>query len=80
MGQLEREISARLWTKLDEAASLNARPTKVFTPASLKAALKKVGQAGVLVCTNQTLQALRKDNLAFQRLKKWTTLALVDEG
>jgi superfamily II DNA or RNA helicase len=78
--QLEREISARLWTKLDEATSLIARPTKVFTPAGLKAALKKVGQAGVLVCTNQTLQALRKDNAAFQRLRKWTTLALVDEG
>jgi superfamily II DNA or RNA helicase len=80
VGQLEREISARLWTKLDEAASLNARPTKVFTPASIKAALKAVEKAGVLVCTNQTLQALRKDNAAFQRLRKWTTLALVDEG
>jgi len=80
VGQLEREISARLWTKLGEAKSLNPRPTKVFTPASLKAALKKVGQAGVLVCTNQALQALRKDDAAFQRLRKWTTLALVDEG
>jgi len=80
VGQLEREISARLWTKLGESTSLTARPTKVFTPAGLKVALKKVGQAGVLVCTNQTLQALRKDNAAFQRLRKWTTLALVDEG
>lgn len=78
--QLEREISARLWMKVDEAASLNVRPTKVFTPAILKTALKYVGQAGILVCTNNTLQSLRKDNAAFQRLRKWTTLALVDEG
>jgi len=78
--QLEREISAKLWTKLGEATSLAARPTKVFTPVGLKAALRKVQQAGVLVCTNQTLQALRKDNAAFQRLRKWTALALVDEG
>lgn len=78
--QLEREIAARLWTKLGEATSLHVRPTKVFTPASLNVAFKKVGQAGVLICTNQTLQALRKDNPAFQRLRKWTTLVLVDEG
>lgn len=78
--QLEREISVKLWTKLDEASSLNTRPTKVFTPARLRAALKNVGQAGVLVCTNQTLQSLRKDNTAFQRLRKWITLALIDEG
>lgn len=80
VGQLEREISAKLWTKLGESTSLVARPTKVFTPVGLTAALKKVQQAGVLVCTNQTLQALRKNNAAFQRLRKWTTLALVDEG
>jgi superfamily II DNA or RNA helicase len=80
VGQLEREISVRLWTKLGESASFAARATKVFTPASLDATLKKVQSAGVLVCTNQTLQALRKNNVAFQRLRKWTTLALVDEG
>jgi superfamily II DNA or RNA helicase len=80
VGQLEREISAKLWTKLGESTSLAARPTRVFTPVGLKAALKKVEHAGVLVCTNQTLQALRKHNAAFQRLRKWTTLALVDEG
>jgi superfamily II DNA or RNA helicase len=80
VGQLEREISAKLWVKLGEATSLNPRPTKVFTPAGLKQVLKEVGQAGVLICTNQTLQALRKDNAAFQKLRKWTTLALVDEG
>jgi len=78
--QLEREISANLWIKLGEATSLVVRPTKVFTPMVLKAALKAVQQSGVLICTNQTLQALRKDNAAFHRLKKWTTLALVDEG
>lgn len=78
--QLQREIGGKLWTKLGEAASLNIRPTKVFTPASLRATLMQVGQAGVLVCTNQALQKLRKDNAAFQRLRKWTTLALIDEG
>ena len=80
VGQLEREISAKLWTKLGESMSLAARSTKVFTPVGLNAGLKKVQQAGVLVCTNQTLQALRKNNAAFQRLRKWTTLTLVDEG
>ena len=80
VAQLEREISAKLWTKVGESSSLAARPTKVFTPVGLNAVLKKVQQAGVLVCTNQTLQALRKNNAAFQRLRRWTTLALVDEG
>lgn len=80
VGQLEREISSRLWAKVGEATSLAARPTKVFTPLGLSAALKKVQQAGVLICTNQTLQSLRKNNAAFRRLRKWTTLALVDEG
>lgn len=80
VGQLEREISAKLWTKLGEATSLAVRPTKVFTPAVLKPTLKKVGQAGALICTNQTLQALRKDSVAFKRLRKWITLTLVDEG
>jgi len=64
VGQLEREISAKLWTKLGESTSLATRPTMVFTPVGLNAALKKVQQAGVLVCTNQTLQALRKNNAA----------------
>jgi superfamily II DNA or RNA helicase len=80
VGQLEREISAKLWMKVGESTSLAARPTKVFTPVVLTAALNKVKQAGVLICTNQTLQALRGNNNAFQRLRKWTTLALVDEG
>src|SRR5262249_6772749 len=35
VGQLEREISARLWTKLGERTSLSTRPTTVFTPSSL---------------------------------------------
>jgi superfamily II DNA or RNA helicase len=78
--QLEREISTRWWKKVNESTSLAARPTRVFTPASLIDAFKKVRQGGVLICTNQTLQALRKNNAAFQRLRKWTTLALVDEG
>lgn len=80
VGQLEREISVKLWPKLGEATSLITRPTKVFTPLGLKAALKKIMQVGVLICTNQTLQALRKENAAFQQLQKWTTLVLVDEG
>jgi superfamily II DNA or RNA helicase len=78
--QLEREILAKLWAKLGETTSLTPRPTTVFTPAGLKTALKKVKQAGVLVCTNQTLQALRKDNAAFHHLRRWITLGLVDEG
>jgi len=78
--QLEREISGKLWTKLGESTSFVIRPTKIFTPMSLSAAFKKVQQAGVLLCTNQSLQALRKNNAAFRRLQKWTTLALVDEG
>jgi superfamily II DNA or RNA helicase len=80
VGQLKREISAKWWTKVGESASLAARSTEVFTPAGLNTALKKVQQTGVLVCTNQTLQSLRKNNAAFHRLRKWTTLALVDEG
>jgi superfamily II DNA or RNA helicase len=78
--QLEREISAKLWNKLDESTSFVVRPTKVFTPMGFKAAHKKFQQEGVLVCTNQTLQTLRKDNASYQQLRKWTTLALVDEG
>ncbi len=80
VGQLEREISAKLWTKVGESTSLAARPTKVFTPMVLNTARKIVQHTGVLVCTNQTLQALRKNNAMFHRLRKWTTLALVDEG
>src|SRR5262245_25628383 len=62
VGQLEREISVKLWAKLRESTSLIARSTHVFTPAGLNAKLKQVQHGGVLVCTNQTLQALRKDH------------------
>lgn len=80
VAQLERKISSKLWTKVGKSTSLAARPTQVFTPVTLKPALKKLQQAGVLLCTKQSLQSLRKNNSAFHRLRKWTTLVLVDEG
>jgi superfamily II DNA or RNA helicase len=78
--QLQREISSRLWTKIGEEGSLIPKATEVFTPSTVGLALKKVQQAGVLICTNQTLQFLRKNSTAFQRLRKWVSIALVDEG
>src|SRR4030095_3560296 len=51
-----------------------------FTPASLNTTLKQLGDAGVLICTNQALQALQKESVPFNRLRKWTTLLLIDEG
>ncbi len=80
VSQLQREISSRVWKKIDEEKSLVPKATEAFTPSSLKSKLKKVQHSGILVCTIQTLQSLHKNNSAFQRLKKWATLALVDEG
>ncbi len=78
--QLQRELSGRFWEKVGEDQSFTPRPCKIFTPSSFNDSLKEVGAAGVLLCTNQTLQALRKDNASFQKLRKWCDVALVDEG
>lgn len=80
VSQLHREISSRLWIKIGEEGALAPKATEVFTPSSLGSALKKVQHAGVLICTNQTLQTLHKHRSIFQRLRKWATLSLVDEG
>lgn len=80
VSQLQREISSCVWTKVGEEGALSPKATAVFTPTSLGKAFEKVQQAGVLICTNQTLQSLHKSNSSFQRLRKWASLALVDEG
>jgi superfamily II DNA or RNA helicase len=78
--QLSLEIESRIWVKLGEYDALPARSVLTFTPTSLSAVLKQLQGTGVLVCTYQTLQAVYKKNSAFQSLRKWTTLTLVDEG
>jgi superfamily II DNA or RNA helicase len=78
--QLGRELAQRFWTKLGEDKSFTPRPCKVFTPTSFAAARKEVAAGGVLLCTNQTLQALRKDDASFRKLRTWCELVLVDEG
>ena len=78
--QLQRELEGRFWTKVGEDKSFAPKPCKVFTPSSFIAMRKDVAAAGVLLCTNQTLQALRKDQANFNKLRKWCDLVLVDEG
>lgn len=78
--QLQRELAARFWTKVDEDKSFTPKPCKVFTPSSFIETRKDVADAGILLCTNQTLQALRKDHTSFSKLRTWCDLVLVDEG
>jgi superfamily II DNA or RNA helicase len=78
--QLRREVSSNLWEKVRESQSLVPRSTELFTPTTLSRKLKNLGDAGVLICTNQTLQALRKSNSGFNRLQQWASLVLIDEG
>src|ERR1035441_1901017 len=78
--QLQRELAERLWKKVGEDKSFTPRPCKVFTPASFTNSRKEVATAGVLLCTNQTLQALRKHEASFRKLRQWCDLVLVDEG
>ena len=78
--QLRRELEGRFWTKVGEDKSFTPKPCKVFTPSSFIDMRKEVAAAGVLLCTNQTLQALRKDQANFNKLRKWCDLVLVDEG
>lgn len=78
--QLSRELAQRFWTKVGEETSFKPRECKVFTPASFAAARKEVANSGVLLCTNQSLQALRKVDTAFKKLRMWCDLVLVDEG
>ncbi len=60
--------------------SFTPKPCTVFTPSSFAGSRKEVGAAGVLLCTNQTLQALQKDPARFRKLRNWCQLVLVDEG
>lgn len=78
--QLRSEFADRFWLKVGEEKSFTPRQCKVFTPSSFAAARKDVAAAGVLLCTNQTLQALRKDDAHFRKLRAWCELVLVDEG
>src|SRR5581483_2371322 len=78
--QLRRELAERFWTKVGEANSFAPRQCKVFTPSSFIGARKEVATTGVMLCTNQTLQALRKDDAGFRKLRTWCQLVLVDEG
>jgi len=78
--QLRRELFERFWKKVGEDSSFTPKPCEIFTPTTFAVARKAVESAGVLLCTNQTLQALRKDDATFRKLRTWCTLALVDEG
>lgn len=79
--QIQRELRDRLWKKVGEDKGIDPKPCEVFTPSSLGAIIKKTGnKAGVLLCTNQTLQMLRTDEKQFKALQKWCQLTLVDEG
>ena len=78
--QLRREVAERFWKKIGEDKGFTPRSCKVFTPSTFTGARKEVATAGVLLCTNQTLQALRKDDASFRKLRTWCELVLVDEG
>lgn len=78
--QLRREVAEQFWDKIGESKSFTRRECRVFTPSAFITAQKDVATAGVLLCTNQTLQALRKDELVFRKLRAWADLVLVDEG
>ena len=76
VGQLQQELHERFWRKVGEDSNFTPKQCEVFTPSAFVKALKAVGSAGVLLCTNQTLQALRKDDAKFPKLRSWCTLAL----
>jgi rhodanese-related sulfurtransferase len=57
--QLQREVCERFWQKVGEDSSFTPKPCEIFTPSRFSNAVKAAGSAGVLLCTNQTLQALR---------------------
>jgi superfamily II DNA or RNA helicase len=78
--QLQRELAERFWKKVGEDKSFTPKPCKVFTPSSFLNIRKELAAAGVLLCTNHTLQALRKDPANFKKLQQWCDLVLVDEG
>ena len=78
--QLRREVLERFWKKVGEESSFTPRPCEIFTPSTFAGARKLVASAGVLLCTNQTLQALQKDRSTFRKLRNWCTVTLVDEG
>jgi Type III restriction enzyme, res subunit len=78
--QLRRELAQRFWAKVGEETSFTPKGCRVFTPSSFAAARKEVATSGVLLCTNQTLQALRKNDASFRKLRTWCELVLVDEG
>ncbi len=78
--QLRCELAERFWKKIGEDKSFMPKPCKVFTPSSFIGSYKEVGAAGILLCTNQALQALLKDKVRFRKLRTWCELVLVDEG
>lgn len=78
--QLQWELAERFWQKIDEGKNFTPKLCKIFTPTSFAAEWKEVDKAGVLLCTNQTLQAIRKDSKKFKKLSTWCELVLVDEG
>jgi len=78
--QLRRELFERFWKKVGEDSSFTPKACEIFTPSTFAGARKAVASGGVLLCTNQTLQVLRKDDATFRKLRTWCTLTLVDEG
>lgn len=78
--QLRWELAERFWKKIGEDKSFIPKHCKVFTPSSFIGSYKEVATAGILLCTNQTLQALQKDKARFKKLRTWCELVLVDEG
>ena len=80
VSQLQRELRERFWQKVGEDSSFTPKPCEIFTPSTFPKSVKAAGSAGVLLCTNQTLQTLRKYKSLFRKLRSWCTLALVDEG
>ncbi len=79
--QLRREIGQAFWEKSKLTDTFSLRPVASFTPIALAALLAQHSQAGVLLCTNQTLERLNAtEGSLFDELRNWTTVALVDEG
>jgi hypothetical protein len=79
--QLRDQVAEGFWVKAGLFPILNLRPVVQFTPATFDKELAAIGDEGVLVCTNSSLELLQSGHLPrYKKLAQWVDLILVDEG
>lgn len=78
--QLTNDVSDFFWQKIGHLDGITSKNCVVGKPSNFISTIEAMKDSGIVVCTYQTLAALRQDANKFNKIKKWVDLVLVDEG